>query len=87
MKEWAQAKKAPAAGASDQDGLYLAEPLLGHSHRVHGMVRPLLLEHHGCIVDLPDRPKLVGGDPLDKHSFMDLADEIHPVSCPDGGRA
>jgi GDPmannose 4,6-dehydratase len=71
-------KRALITGINGQDGSYLAEHLLEHGYRVHGLVRRASERNHGRIAHLLDDIELCNGDLLDQTSLVSALREIRP---------
>jgi GDPmannose 4,6-dehydratase len=71
-------KRALITGINGQDGSYLAEHLLAHDYRVHGLVRRASERNHERIAHLLDDIELSNGDLLDQTSLVSALREIRP---------
>jgi GDPmannose 4,6-dehydratase len=71
-------KRALITGINGQDGSYLAEHLLEHGYRVHGLVRRASERNYGRIAHLLDDIELCNGDLLDQTSLVSALREIRP---------
>jgi GDPmannose 4,6-dehydratase len=71
-------KRALITGINGQDGSYLAEHLLEHDYRVHGLVRRASERNHERIAHLLDNIELYNGDLLDQTSLVSAVREIRP---------
>ena len=71
-------KRALITGINGQDGSYLAEDLLAHDYRVHGLVRRASERSHERIAHLLDNIELFNGDLLDQTSLVSAVREIRP---------
>lgn len=71
-------KRALITGINGQDGSYLAEHLLEHDYRVHGLVRRASERNHERIAHLLDDIELYNGDLLDQTSLVSAVREVRP---------